>query len=99
MNINESTKKEVNMNHRGLKKTGKFRKMYIEIEKRGHGDYIVTGDYKGTRHTLYTNNSEMWDWIDDDSNKKKQTDVLRQAYNMIKRAYDMDKELNTMKKI
>ncbi|MDR1370460.1 MAG: hypothetical protein LBJ72_10125 [Dysgonamonadaceae bacterium] len=65
-----------------------FRKVKFEMGRgRGYGQYVIRANYKGKEITAYTNDSEAWDWIDDDSNKEKQNDARRHCYYKVVEAY------------
>ena len=54
-----------------------FRKVQLSIVRgNGYGQYIVIGNYKGKEIKVHTTNSECYDWLNDDSNKKKQLNML-----------------------
>ena len=61
-----------------------FRKVQLSIVRgNGYGQYIVIGNYKGKEIKVHTTNSECYDWLNDDSNKKKHQEAKRYAYNTI----------------
>jgi hypothetical protein len=66
-----------------------FRKVKFEMGRgRGYGQYVIYANYKGKEITAYTNDSEVWDWINDDSNKDKQNDARRHCYYKVVEAYE-----------
>lgn len=68
---------------------GSFRKVNFQIEMaRGYGQYIITGKYRGQSIKAHTTNSEVWDWINDYSNKKKHTEARRYCYEKIVEEYE-----------
>ena len=61
-----------------------FRKVQLLIVRgNGYGQYIVIGNYKGKEIKVHTTNSECYDWLNDDSNKKKHQEAKRYAYNAV----------------
>ena len=66
----------------------KFRKVEMEISRRGQGNYIIYANYKGRKIKAYTNDSECYDWLEDDSNKEMHMEAKRHAYYKIVAAYE-----------
>ena len=65
-------------------KTGKFKKVSFTMQRQvGYGSYLITSNYRGKKIEVHTNDSEAWDWLDDDSNKEKQNNARRHCYYMI----------------
>ena len=61
-----------------------FRKVQLSIVRgNGYGKYIIIGNYKGREVKVHTTNSECYDWLNDDSNKKKNQEAKRYAYNAV----------------
>lgn len=70
-----------------------FRRINLSVKKAsGYGSYYVHATYKGKEIKVFTHDSELFDWLDDDSNKTKHQDAKRAAYGLIRRAYE---ELHT----
>lgn len=72
----------------------KFRKVEFEMYRcNGYGQYIIKANYKGKDVVAHTTDSEAWDYLNDDSNKKKHGDAKRHCYYKIVNAYNnmMDK--------
>jgi hypothetical protein len=66
----------------------KFNKVEIEISRlSGYGRYQLSATYKGKEIKAVTNDSECYDWLNDDSNKEKHTEAKRHAYNKIVDAF------------
>jgi hypothetical protein len=62
-----------------------FRKIKFEIQRAtAYGSYYIIGTYGGKEVKLHTNNSEAFDWWNDDSNKEKHMDAKRYCYNKIR---------------
>lgn len=71
-----------------------FRKVELSISRgKGYGQYYIHGKYRGKQITVHTTDSECFDWLDDDSNKEKHQEAKRHAYEKIRAAYLVDKEL------
>lgn len=67
----------------------KFRKVEIKIGRgNGYGQYIVYAEYKGKYVKAKTNDSEMFDWLEDDSHRALHQDAKRRAYSLIRRTYE-----------
>ena len=65
-----------------------FRKVEMYISKgNGYGRYILQADYKGQNITAEITDSEVFDWLNDDSNKQKHQEAKRKAYEIIRTAY------------
>lgn len=65
-----------------------FRKINLEIEKAsGYGQYYITALYRGKEIKVHTTDSECYDWLNDDSNKKKHLEAKRHAYYKVVEAY------------
>lgn len=67
----------------------KFNKVEISISRvSGYGQYYITAFYKGKNIKVHTNNSECFDYLEDDSNKQKNLEAKRYAYSLIKRTFE-----------
>ena len=65
-----------------------FRKVKFEMKRgNGYGQYFIEAHYRGKDIKVHTTDSEAWDWIDDDRDKKKHQDALRHCYYKIVQAY------------
>jgi len=53
------------------------------------GRYVINAKYKGRDVVVYTNDSECFDWLNDDSNKEKHLQAKRHAYSKIVEQYKM----------
>jgi hypothetical protein len=63
-----------------------FRKVELKVKRgNGYGQYIVTGIFANYLITAKTTDSEIFDWLNDDSNKEKHNRAKRAAYSLIKR--------------
>ena len=60
-------------------KTFEINNETIAIEKIGYGMYILTG--MGT--SVPCNDSEIWDWCDDEENKEKHLAAKETAYRLL----------------
>lgn len=66
-----------------------FRKVSFQMERlSGYGQYLIRGTYKGKELAVRTTDSEAWDYINDDSNKKKHQDAKRHCYYKLVKAYE-----------
>jgi hypothetical protein len=65
-----------------------FKKVRLEIARgNGYGQYIVIAEYKGKLIHAHTTDSEIFDWLNDDSNVKMHQEAKRNAYTLIFNAY------------
>lgn len=70
-------------------KRGTFRKIELEVvHGNGYGQYKVLAKYRGQWVVARTTDSEIYDWIDDDSNAEKHADAKRSAYQLIVRHFN-----------
>lgn len=68
-------------------KKGSFNKIKFTIEPYNrvpYGHYLIKSSYKGNNVSIVVTNSSLYDYIDDGSNIKKQREVRKQIYTMIK---------------
>jgi hypothetical protein len=66
-----------------------FRQVKINISRAsGYGQYYLTAKYKGKEIKVNTTNSECFDWLNDDSDKKKHKEAKEHAYRTIVNAYE-----------
>lgn len=66
----------------------KFRKVNIEISRKsGYGQYQLSAFYRGKSVKAHTTDSEMYDWLEDESNRVKHQEAKQRAYLIIKYAY------------
>jgi hypothetical protein len=64
-----------------------FRKVELKIRRAAlYGKYVLTGYFKKGEINLYTNDSEIFDWLDDDADPVKHLDAKRKAYKLVCRA-------------
>lgn len=71
----------------------KFRKVEFNMSRgNGYGQYLIHAKYKGKDLVIHTTDSEAWDYINDDSNKKKHDDAKRHCYYKIVDAYNNMKD-------
>ena len=69
-------------------KTGKFRKVEFTIRPTSsYGRYEIEAIYRGKKIKTYTNCSETYDFVDDDSNKEKWIDARKSCYVLIRLEY------------
>jgi len=67
----------------------KFRKVELSISRsNGYGQYYITANYKCKQIKVYTTNSECFDWLYDDTNKKMHLEAKQYAYRTIVKAYE-----------
>jgi hypothetical protein len=65
-----------------------FRKIELNIARgNGYGQYYILANYKGKKIEVHTTDSECFDWLNDDSNKKKHLEAKRYAYYMVVESY------------
>lgn len=61
----------------------------LEIKRtNGYGQYILTGIVNGEAIKVHTTESEIYDWLYDDSDFEKHEEAKERAYRLIMRAYD-----------
>ena len=58
----------------------KFHNCNMEISQAGYGQYNI----KGLGVQIHCTESFIWDWCDDESNKKKCHEARRRAYKLVK---------------
>jgi hypothetical protein len=64
-------------------KTAKFRKTEMTMRSIGYGQYIIEATYRGKNVKVRTNDSETYDWLDDDSDRVRYNDARKSAYTLI----------------
>lgn len=65
-----------------------FRKVEISIRRgSGYGHYILSAYYRGKKVETSTNDSEIFDWLEDESDKKMHLYAKQMAYRLIVAAY------------
>ena len=52
-----------------------------------YGRYVISGTVNGEEVETYTNNSEVYDWYNDNSNKEKQTNAIAHCEWELEEAY------------
>lgn len=68
-------------------KKGSFNKIKFTIEPYNrvpYGHYLIKSSYKGNNVSIVVTNSSLYDYIDDETNIRKQREVRKQIYTMIK---------------
>lgn len=68
-------------------KKGSFNKIKFTIEPYNrvpYGHYLIKSYYKGNNISIVVTNSSLYDYIDDETNIRKQRDSRKQIYTMIK---------------
>ncbi len=55
-----------------------YKKARYTMTQLGYGTYKVVKETKKERRTVITHNDLIWDWLNDDSDKKLHKDALRQ---------------------
>lgn len=69
-------------------KRGTFRKVSFTMDLYHiYGHYVIKANYRGKKIKTITTDSEAWDWIDDESNKKKYNEARKHCYNKIVSSY------------
>lgn len=64
----------------------KFRKVQFDMTRaNGYGQYYIISTYKGVNIKIHTSDSEVWDYLNSDCEKGK--DSRRYCYNKIVNAY------------
>ena len=58
--------------------TTTYRRAYYTMTKLGYGSYKIVKETKKERRTVITTNALIWDWMNDDSDKKLHKEALRQ---------------------
>lgn len=72
-------------------KFGSFRKIRFSMRHgNGYGQYIIEANYRSTKIVAHTNDSEAWDYLDDDSNKEKHNNARRHCYMRICQQYQYE---------
>ena len=67
----------------------KFRKVELNISRaNGYGSYYITANYKGKQITAHTDDSECFDWLNDDSDPAMHLEAKRYAYRAIVNKYE-----------
>ena len=72
-----------------------FRKVKFEVYRhsgRNGMRYVIRSNYRGIEISAYTNDSEIIDWWNDDSDKEKHMDAKRSCYYHIISEYNRIKE-------
>jgi hypothetical protein len=77
----------------------KFRKIEMSIRHgSGYGHYILSAKYKGKNIEVVTTDSMIYDYLNDDSDKKRHQEAKRSAYLYIWRAHELAFEKRAYKK-
>ena len=58
--------------------TATYKRAFYVMTKLGYGSYKIVKETKKERHVVITNNSLIWDWMNDDTDKKLHKDALQQ---------------------
>ena len=67
----------------------KFRKVEMTIKRyNGYGQYLLQSEYKGKFISVRTNDSEIFDWLEDDSSKIKNLEAKQRAYSLIRNTFE-----------
>lgn len=69
-------------------KKGTYRRVVFFIEMISYGYYVISSDYKGKKIKVESHESEIYDWIDDDSNMEKHQYALSRCYKIIRQEYE-----------
>lgn len=74
-----------------MAKYGNFRRVELSIGyANGYGRYVIKADYKGKKVVAYTNDSEAFDNLGSDYDKKAAKDAARHCYSKIVSAYEAE---------
>lgn len=68
-------------------KRSSFNKIKFTIEPYNrvpYGRYLIKSSYKGNNVSIVTTDASLYDYINDESNIKKQREAKKQIYNLIK---------------
>ena len=66
-------------------KKGTFKKVSFSIEPgMKYGYYVIRANYYKKSVTVGTSDSELYDWIDDDSDREKNLNARRGCYYLIR---------------
>ena len=66
-----------------------FHKVKLEISRgSGYGQYIISARYKGKDIQVRSTDSQCYDWLNDETDKRLHLDAKRAAYSAIVSAYD-----------
>lgn len=57
------------------------------IKTRMYGHYTLRASYRGKTISVVITDAEVFDWLDDESNKKKNLEAKRFCYNKIREKY------------
>lgn len=72
-----------------MAKVEKFKKVEFEmVRDHGYNAYLIIGKYRGKDIQVRTNDSEAWDYLDDDSNKEKRDNARKYCYLKIVEEYN-----------
>lgn len=75
-----------------------FRRIELRVElTSSYGRYVVSAHYKGEDIKAVTTDAEIYDWLDDDSNREKHRWAKRAAYELIVREYKQNKSNSKIK--
>lgn len=67
-----------------MKRSGTLHNINFDMIKGdGYGQYYIIANYKGVDLKIHTNNSDAWDWIEDESDEEKHIQALRFCYHVI----------------
>lgn len=55
-----------------------YRRSYYTVQKTGYGTFQATKGTAGKTERIVTHNAIIWDWLDDDSDKKLHKQALQQ---------------------
>lgn len=69
-------------------KQGTFRKVKFTMKMVGYGRYELQSLYKGVPITLHLSDSQIFDWIDDDSDQLRYDAARKTCYRMIVQRYE-----------
>lgn len=68
-----------------------FRKIKLQMSRKtGYGQYEISAQYRGKSIKVHSTDSEAYDWLNDEVNKKKHQQAKRACYSAIVSAYNRE---------
>lgn len=64
-----------------------YNNRYFKITKQSHGLYKIESVFNKHDISVLTNDSEVFDYVDDDEHPSKKRQALKDAYNIIRNRY------------
>lgn len=66
-------------------KSFKFHNAKITMERKGYGQYTITG----MGRSIHSTSSLTWDWCNDESDKTKNREAKKYAYQLLKKCINL----------